>query len=66
MNSKALLKYALTIVLMDAAQLAYAVVREKVCDHYGIKVDKTSPKFSDPNEESMQEAVWKDTTKDVN
>ncbi len=56
MKPKDVLKYALTMVALDAAQLAYTALRRKVCDHYGIRVGRSEPNFTDP----VKEAVWKE------
>ena len=60
MKPKDVLKYALTMVAIDAAQLAYSVLRKKACDHFGIRVGKSEPNFTDP----VKDAVWEEV-KDV-
>jgi len=60
MKAKDVLKYALTMVAIDAAQLAYTALRKKACDHFGIRVGKSEPNFTDP----IKDAVWKEV-KDV-
>ena len=56
MKAKDVLKYALTMVALDAAQLAYTALRKKVCDHYGIRAGRSEPNFTDP----VKDAVWKE------
>ena len=58
MNGKDVLKYALYMVAIDAAQLAYTALRKKVCDHFGLKVDKPNPDMTQP----IKDAVWKEVS----
>ncbi len=61
MKAKDVLKYALTLVALDAAQLAYTKIRQKACDHFGIKVGGTAPDMTEP----VKDAVWREVKDDV-
>lgn len=56
-----ILKYALTIVAIDAAQLLYTKIRERACDRFGIRAGGSTPDITDP----VKEAVWREVNEDV-
>ena len=58
MKGKDVLKYALYMVAIDAAQLAYTALRKKVCDHFSVKVDNPNPDMTSP----IRDAVWKEVS----
>lgn len=61
MRPKDILRYALTIVLLDAAQLAYSKLREKACDRFGIRAGST-PDMTN----RAKEAVFREVDENVN
>ena len=54
MRAKDILTYALTLVVLDAAQLAYTKMRQIACERYGIKAE-SGPDIAS----NIKDAAWR-------